>query len=338
MDIHKNARTTTWSRAEIIRQVREFGQSIRAVARTFHVTPKTARTWVRRADERLSDRSSRPHHVPGATPPELVGEVERLRRQRWTAVEIAARLQLGRSTVARIVQRLGLARLTALDPRPAVVRYERQRPGELVHLDVKKLGRIGRIGHRITGNRRRRVRGIGWEYVHVAVDDASRVAYVEVLPDERGATVAAFLRRALGWFRRHGIRVRSVMTDNAFAYLGRAFAGLCQLRGLRHLRTRPYTPRTNGKAERFIRTMLGQWAYGWPYASSRAREAALPRWLHYYNWHRPHMSLDGRPPITRVVTGGNLVRLHTSSPPSPPGGTPRTLPPGPLGQCRPPYR
>ena len=234
----------------------------------------------------------------------------RLRRQRWTSAEIATRLRLGRSTVARYLARRGLARLRGLEPPAPVQRYERAQPGELLHLDVKKLARIARVGHRITGDRTTRVRGVGWEYVHVAVDDASRLAYTEVLPDERGTTVAAFLWRALAWYRRHGIRAERVMTDNAFAYLGHAFQARCQVRGIRHLRTRPYTPRTNGKAERFIQTLLREWAYAQPYGSSQARQAVLPRWRHYYNWHRPHVSLDGRPPISRVLTGDNLMRLH----------------------------
>ncbi len=313
MNVHQNARTTPWSRAEIVRRVTARGQSLRAVALAFHVTPKTVRRWVARAaaGEGLHDRSCRPHTSPRATPPELRALVEQLRRQRWTSAEIAARLRLGRSTVARLLARRGLARLRALAPQPPVRRYEYARPGELVHLDVKKLGRIGQVGHRITGDRRHRVRGIGWEYVHVAVDDASRLAYVEVLPDETGATVARFLWRALAWFRARGVRVQRVMTDNAFAYLSRAFRGVCQARGVRPLRTRPYTPRTNGKAERLIRTLLTEWAYARPYPSSTARTAALPRWLHFYNWHRPHTSLEGRPPISRLADGDNLLRLHS---------------------------
>ncbi len=313
MDIHKNARTTPRSRAAIVERITTLGESIKGVARALGVCPKTVRKWVARAEAGadLADRSSRPHHLPTATPAELVAYVERLRRQRWTSAEIATHLRLGRSTVARYLQRQGLARLRALEPVVPVQRYERARPGELLHLDVKKLGRIGRVGHRITGDRTRRVRGIGWEYVHVAIDDASRVSYVEVLPDERGGTVAAFLWRALAWYRRYGIRIQRVMTDNAFAYLGRAFTALCQLRGVRHVRIRPYTPRTNGKAERFIQTLLREWAYALPYSSSRRRQAVLPRWLHYYNWHRPHASLEGRPPISRLLAGDNLVRLHT---------------------------
>jgi len=313
MDIHKNARTTPHSRAAIVQRITQLHESIKGVARAVGICPKTVRKWVARArsGDGLADRSSRPQHMPSATPAELVGHVERLRRQRWTSAEIAERLRLGRSTVARYLARRGLARLRALEPVRPVQRYERARPGELLHLDVKKLARIGRVGHRITGDRRVRTRGLGWEYVHVAVDDASRLSYTEVLPDERGSTVAAFLWRALAWYRRHGIRVQRVMTDNAFAYLGHAFQALCELRGIRHLRIRPYTPRTNGKAERFIQTLLREWAYGRPYGSSRARQAVLPRWLHHYNWHRRHASLDGRPPISRVRAGDNLVRLHS---------------------------
>jgi transposase InsO family protein len=313
MDIHKNARTTPHSRAAIVERITQLGESVTGVARAVGVCPKTVRKWVgrARAGSGLVDRSSRPEHMPTATPAELVAHVERLRRQRWTSGEIAERLRLGRSTVARYLARRGLARLRALEPAAPVQRYEHARPGELLHLDVKKLGRIGQIGHRITGDRRTRVRGIGWEYVHVAVDDASRLAYVEVLPDEGGSTVTAFLWRALAWYRRHGIRVRRVMTDNAFAYLGRAFTALCALRGLRHRRIRPYTPRTNGKAERFIQTLLREWAYVRPYHSSRARQVVLPRWLHYYNWHRRHASLHGRPPISRVLVRDNLMRLHS---------------------------
>lgn len=312
MDVHQNARTTPHSREKIVRRVLG-GESARSVAAAVGVCESTVRKWLARyrADGRagLRDRSCRPHHSPTATPRALVQWVDRLRRQRWTGAEIASRLRLGRATVARLLQRRGLARLAALEPPQPVQRYEWARPGDLVHLDVKKLGRIGRIGHRITGDRRSRVRGIGWEYVHVAVDDASRVVYVEVLGDEDGPTVTAFLWRALGWFRRHGIRVRRVLTDNAFAYGSHAFVELCQRQRLRPLRTRPYTPRTNGKAERFIQTLLREWAYRRPYATSAARTRALAGWLHYYNWHRRHSSLHGEPPVSRL-RAANLVRLH----------------------------
>ena len=204
-----------------------------------------------------------------------------------------------------------MARLRALEPAVPVRRYEWKQPGDLVHLDIKKLGRIGRVGHRITGDRRTRVRGIGWEYVHVAVDDATRLAYVEVLADEQGVTVTQFLWRALAWFRRVGIRVRRILTDNGSGYVSRAFAILCRTAGLRHRRTRPYTPRTNGKAERFIQTLLREWAYVRAYPSSARRQTALPHWVHHYNLRRPHASLHGRPPASRLARPDNLVRLHS---------------------------
>lgn len=227
--------------------------------------------------------------------------MERLRRQRWTGAQIAARLPLSRATVARLLQRCGLARLSALVPPVPVRRYEWAHPGDLLHLDVKKLGRIGRVGHRITGDPRSRVRGIGWEYIHVAVDDASRFVYVGVLGDEDAPTVTAFLWRALAWFRRHGIRVGRVMTDNAKAYGGHQFTALCERLRLRHFRIRPYTPRTNGKAERFIQTLLREWAYRRPYPTSASRSRALSAWLHYYNWHRRHSSLNGERPSVVYV-------------------------------------
>ena len=214
--------------------------------------------------------------------------------------QIARRLRMSRSTVAAVLERVGLPRLRDLEPPEPVVRYERKRAGELLHLDIKKLGRIEKIGHRITGDRRSRSRGAGWEYAHVAIDDASRLAYVEVLANEQADTTAGFLRRALIFFKRYGIRVERVMTDNGSAYVSHLFAALCRSQGIRHLRTRPYTPKTNGKAERFIQTLLREWAYARPYPSSRRRTMALPRWLSHYNHHRPHGSLGGNAPITRV--------------------------------------
>jgi transposase InsO family protein len=209
------------------------------------------------------------------------------------------------------LRRQGLARLRALEPPVPVQRYQWARPGDLVHLDVKKLGRISRVGHRITGDRRGRGRGQGWEFVHVAIDDASRLAYVEVLGDEGGATTTQFLWRARAWFRRHGIRVRRIMSDNGSGYVADRFARLCRSTGLRHLRIRPYTPRTNGKAERFIQTLLREWAYRRPYPSSRHRTEALPAWLYYYNWERRHGALHGRPPIRFLAAPNNLMAVHT---------------------------
>jgi transposase InsO family protein len=314
MDVHQNARSTPRSRAEIVRRVLTGQQPPARVAAAVGLSERTVRKWVARyqaeAEAGLRDRSCRPHHSPTATPPLLVAWVERLRRQRWTGAEIAAAVHLSPSTVARLLRRRGLARLRQLAPAAPIQRYQWAQPGDLVHLDVKKLGRIGRVGHRITGNRRTRVRGIGWEFVHVAVDDASRLAYVEVLGDEGGVTTTKFLWRALAWFRRHGVRVRRLLTDNGNGYVSDRFARLCRSAGLRHRRTRPYTPRTNGKAERFIQTLLREWAYRRPYPTSAARRDALPAWLYYYNWHRGHGALHGRAPITALAATDNLVAVH----------------------------
>jgi transposase InsO family protein len=316
MDIHKNARTTPHSRAEIVRRVRG-GEPAAQIAAAMCVSEPTVRKWLARheadGDAGLLDRSCRPQHRPWATPRALLGLIESLRRQRWTGAEIARALQLSPSTVARHLQRCGLARLRQLEPAPPSVRYQWAFPGDMLHLDVKKLGRIGRIGHRITGDRRRRVRGIGWEFVHVAVDDASRLAYVEVLGDEGAVTTTKFLWRALAWFRRHGIRVRRVLTDNGNGYRADRFARLCRSAGVRPRRTRPYTPRTNGKAERFIQTLLREWAYRRPYATSAERTAALAVWLYYYNWHRGHAALRGRAPINVLAAAerNNLLALHS---------------------------
>jgi transposase InsO family protein len=214
--------------------------------------------------------------------------------------QIAARLRMPHSTVARILNRAGISRLSALDPKEPIRRYERKRAGELLHIDVKKLARIRGIGHRITGDRSTRVRGIGWDIVHVCIDDASRLAYVEVLEDEKGPTSAGFLKRALAWYRSMSVRVRRVMTDNAFTYQSAAFQSVLATFRIRHLRTRPYRPQTNGKAERFIQTMLREWAYGRPYTSSAKRSRALRPWLRHYNYNRPHGSLGGDAPISRL--------------------------------------
>ena len=317
MNIHQHARTTPRSREALVQRVARGAESGRDIAEALGVSERTVRKWIHRYRTEgvagLQDRSCRPRRQPTATAPELLGWVLQLRQQRWPGAQIARALGLSRATVARYLQRLGLARLRALEPPGPVQRYEYTQPGGLVHLDIKKLGRIGRIGHRITGDRRRRVRGIGWEYVHVAVDDATRLAYVEVLPDEQGVTVTAFLWRALAWYRRLGIRVRRILTDNGSGYLSHVFAQLCGSVRLRHLRTRPYTPRTNGKAERFIQTLLREWAYIRPYHTSAERLTALPHWLHYYNVERRHASLHDRPPISRLPrsSADNLVRLHT---------------------------
>jgi transposase InsO family protein len=270
----------------------------------------------------LLDRSSAPKSIPQRTPDELVEAIVLLRRLRMTGAEIAFCLGMALSTVSAVLQRVGLGKLSRLEPPEPPNRYERRRPGELIHVDVKKLGRIrGGAGHRFTGRRHykqtrtdadgHRRETTGWEFVHVCVDDATRLAYVEVLADEKATTAIAFLKRALAFYRRHGIRVERVMTDNGSAYRSSIHAFACRAMGLRHLRTRPYRPRTNGKAERFIRTLLGGWAYGAIYGTSRERAAALDGWLWTYNHRRPHGSLNHKPPATRLAELNNLARPYT---------------------------
>jgi len=322
MDIHKNARLTPHSRAELARRVVAEGQTPKAVATAFGVCVKTVRKWVGRYTAEgaagLADRSSRPHRVHRPTPEPIMVEVEHMRRQRYTGKQIAAELRISPATVSRILKRLGLNRLSALEPAEPVRRYERAHPGELIHIDIKKLGKIDGIGHRITGdrtrqsNRRGRGEGIGWEYVHVCIDDASRIAFSKVLPDEKKESAVAFLKAAVAYYRSLGVTVERVMTDNGSCYKSFAFRDAVKQLGLKHIRTRPYTPKTNGKAERFIQTALREWAYAKAYTHSDGRTAELPIWLHRYNWHRPHGSLKAMTPISRLgLSGDNLLRLHT---------------------------
>ena len=286
------------------------------VARELGVSVRTVRKWVARYEAEgpagLVDRSSRPRHSPSRTPSATAVRIAELRRQRWTGAQIAAETGVSQATVSRILARLGLNRLKALDPAEPVRRYERQEPGELIHIDIKKLGRIATIGHRITGDRSRRGRGIGWEFAHVCIDDASRVAFAQVMPDERKHSATAFLTAAVAYYAGLGVRVERVMTDNGSCYRSRAFARACKKLGLRHIFTKPYTPKTNGKAERFIQTALREWAYATAFPNSDQRTAELPRWLHRYNWHRPHGSLKAATPISRLaLTEDNLLRLHS---------------------------
>lgn len=296
MNVHKNARTTPFVRA-LMAVRRAEGWSAAEIAEAHGVSVRTVYKWLARSS--AETRSSRPHKLANRLPERRIAEIAALRRQRMTGAAIARRLRLPRSTVAGWLQRLGMGRLKLLEPKPPVRRYERERAGELVHIDTKKLGRFHRIGHRIGGfeQGRKRSRGAGFELVHVAIDDATRLAYVEILPDDTGASAALFLERALDWFGALNITVERVMTDNGPAYLSNAFAAALQRRRLKHLRTKPYTPKTNGKAERFIQTLLREWAYAKPYASSNRRNAALPSFLARYNRKRPHASLQGRPPL-----------------------------------------
>lgn len=303
MDIHQHAKTTPSGRLLMVRRLAD-GWSVARVAAAFGVTARTVRKWQARhaaaGAAGLRDRSSRPHASPTRLGEASEAEILALRRQRLTGPAIARRLGRPVSTVGLVLRRHGLGRLAALDAKPEIVRYQRERPGELIHLDIKKLGRIDGVGHRITGDRTRRARGVGWDFLHVAIDDASRLAYTEILPDERKTSAVAFLERALAWFAGLGVTVERVMTDNGSAYVSHAFRQACEGAGLKHKRTRPYTPRTNGKAERFIQTSLREWAYLQAFASSAERTAAMHPWLHGYNRWRPHSALGGKPPLSRL--------------------------------------
>jgi transposase InsO family protein len=319
MDTHKNAPLTPKGREAMVRSVVEGRLSKAAAARQFNVTSKTVAKWIKRfraeGVDGLRDRSSRPHSLPSQTPVATCAAVEALRRQRYTGKQIAAEVGVSPATVSRILRRLGLNRLAALEPAEPIRRYEREHPGELIHLDIKKLGRIGSVGHRITGRYPgavNRHHGIGWEFVHVCIDDASRVAFVQVMADQRKESAVAFLEAAVTYYARLGIRIERVMTDNGSCYCSKSFRAACKRLGLRQIFTRPYTPKTNGKAERFIQTALREWAYAQAYQNSHQRTAELQIWLHRYNWHRPHGSLKANTPISRLgLAGNNLLRLHS---------------------------
>jgi transposase InsO family protein len=313
--LHRNARTCPRSRRLLVDRVLVGGWSLAAAAEAAGVSERTAWKWVdryrREGEAGLEDRSSAPASVPGRTPPDREQLILLLRELRFTSPEIAETVGMPLSTVGAVLARHGLGRLPRLAPEEPANRYERPRPGELVHVDVKKLGKIGRPGHRVNGDRTTRVRGIGWEFAHVAVDDATRLAYVEVLADEKAATAAGFLRRASAFFARYGIRVERVLTDNGSCYRALVHALACRALGIRHLRTRPYRPRTNGKAERFIRTLINGWAYGALYRTSSERTAALAGWLDWYNRLRPHRALGRKPPLTRLAEMNNVVGTNS---------------------------
>lgn len=316
MDIHKNARLTPHGRERLVNMVLS-GQTPQAAAIAGGVCPGTVRKWVGRfgAGGRagLHDRSSRPHRLRQPTPQPVIERIEALRRQRLTGKAIAAETGVSPATVSRVLKRLGLNRLSALEPAEPPRRYQRDRPGELIHIDIKKLGKFNRIGHRITGDRtgQSNSRGVGWEFVHVCIDDASRIAFSRVMKTERKGCAIAFLKAAVAYYRNLGITVERVMTDNGSCYKAFAFRRACKRLGLRHIRTKPYTPRTNGKAERFIQTALREWAYAKAYDTSQQRADELPYWMHHYNWHRPHGSIGSVPPISTLgLTGNNLLRLH----------------------------
>lgn len=316
MNNHKNARLTPHSRALLVQRIERDGLPVREAAAACGVSPRTAYKWLGRHRDHgvagLENRSSRPLGHPNATAPEVREQVVVLRRQRRSYRWIGLDLSLSVSTVGRIAKQSGINRLCALAPAPEIKRYNRERAGEMIHLDIKKLARFNAPGHRVTGQPRKDSKGIGWEYVHVAIDDASRISYSSIWPNETSRSACKALIEALRYYRSLGIGVERVLTDNGPCYRCRRFATLCRRLGIKHKRTRPYRPQTNGKAERFIQTALREWAYARSYANSRSRADHLPIWQHQYNWHRPHSSLDYKTPISSLgINVNKVVELHT---------------------------
>ena len=316
MDVHKNARLTPKGRGEMVRRVLA-GEAVPTVAAAFSTTVKTVSKWVSRflaeGSGGLEDRSSRPRRLRQPTPPEVVEQIIALRRRRLCGQQIAKETGVSPATVSRTLRAVRLSRARDLDPPAPVVRYERQAPGEMIHIDIKKLGRFEKPGHRVTGDRtgQSNSRGVGWEFVHVSIDDHSRVAFSQIHPDETKASAVPFLKAAVAYYASLGVTVSRVMTDNGSCYKSHAFRDACRDLGLKHIRTKPYTPKTNGKAERFIQTSLREWAYAQTYDSSDHRAVQLPAWLHRYNWHRPHGGIKSQTPISRLgLDRDNLLRLH----------------------------
>jgi transposase InsO family protein len=316
MDYHHHARLTIYRREELARNVLQGRLSLNSAATEFKLSRQSAAKWVRRfraeGQSGLRDRSSRPRRSPRSTTAELIAQVERLRRERWTGVRIAQTTGLSRATVSRILTRLKLNKTCMLEPQIPIVRYEHPAPGDLLHIDIKKLARIHKPGHRLTGNPQDETRGAGWEFLYVAIDDHSRIAFTALLPDEKATSSSAFLRQAVAYFAQLGIQVRRVMTDNGPCFCSLLFTQACRDLALKHLRTRIYTPRTNGKAERFIQTAIREWAYARLYQNSAERLRHLAPWIHQYNWHRPHTALNQKPPISRSGLDVNNLLTHHS--------------------------
>lgn len=314
MNSHKHARLTPKGRALLVCRVLDEGWTVADASLAAGVSKRTGYKWLARfkaeGEPGLLDRSSRPRHCPRGLSVEERASLEALRRQRWPLWRIAMQAGRGVATVSRCMKRLGLSRLKSLEPPEPVVRYERACAGELLHIDTKKLGRIDGVGHRITGDRtKNHNRGIGWDMVHLAIDDHSRVSFAQVLPDEKAVSCVQFLRQAVAYYASLGVRIERVMTDNGTGYKN-TFKAACDELGIRHIKTRPYTPKTNGKAERFVQTSLREWAYARPYVSSAQREAVLQPFLHRYNWHRPHSALNRQPPMSRIPAVSNLLELN----------------------------
>jgi transposase InsO family protein len=313
MNSHKHARLTPKGRALLVERVLDEGWTVADASRAAGVSRRTTYKWIARfraeGTDGLFDRSSKPHSSPTVTTSRKRRRFEQLRRKRWPLWRIAQDQGSSLATVSRCMKRVGLSRLKSLDPVQAVVRYERETPGELLHLDTKRLGKIDGVGHRITG-KRRRVRGTGWEFAHLAIDDHSRMAFAAVIDDETAESCCRFLREAVSSYSKFDVQITSVMTDNGGGYISKAFKATCTDLGLRHIRTKPYTPKTNGKAERFVQTSLREWAYVRPYRSSAERTAALQPFIHHYNWHRPHSALAYQPPMIRIPAVNDLMKLN----------------------------
>ncbi len=316
MNVHKNARLTPKGRELLIERL-ERGENPNDVAGAMGVSLRTVYKWRRRYHDgglaALRDRSSQPHRSPARTSDAGEATVVTLRKQKRTYDRIAEQTGLSRSTVARILLRHGLNRWRDLEPAEPVIRYERESPGEILHMDIKKLGKFNRMGHRVTGDRHGQssTRGIGWEFVHVAIDDHSRIAFSQVLESEKKHDATAFLIAAVAWYKSLGIRIQRLMTDCGSCYRSKAFNKVCQALAIKHIYTKPYTPKTNGKAERFIQSSLREWAYAQAYHTSDQRKQELPYWLHHYNWHRPHAGIKRKSPISRAGCDvNNLSRLH----------------------------
>jgi transposase InsO family protein len=325
MNVHKNARLTPLGRERLVQAMRS-GQTPQSAARLAGVCPRTARKWLARFKVEgvagLQDRSSRPKRLRKPISETAAARIVALRRERRTGKHIAREIGVSPATVSRVLKRAGLSRMKDLEPAEPARRYERKAPGELLHLDIKKLGRFRQTGHRITGDRRKQSSrrgarggekwGSGWEYVHVAIDDHSRLAFVDVHPNEQASSAVAHLRAAVAWYKKLGVVIARVMTDNGACYISRDFAKACRDLKIRHIRTKPYTPKTNGKAERFIQTALREWAYARAYNTSDERARDLSLWSHLYNWHRPHGGIKDQTPISRLGKNrDNLLRLHS---------------------------
>ena len=317
MNVHKNARLTPKGREGMVRMVVDLGISKTAVARQYNTTIRTVSKWVNRylehGVEGLQDRSSRPKSSPRQTPLVICDAVEALRRKRRTQDHIARELGISAATISRILKRRGISLLSQLEPKKIRPRYERETPGEIIHIDIKKLNRFDRPGHRITGDRRGQgnIRKLGSDYVHVAIDDRSRVAYSDIFPDQKKTSAVAHLKAAVDYYKSLGVTVTRVMTDNGGCYKSFAFRDACAALRIKHIRTKPFTPQTNGKAERFIQTTIREWAYATEYEDSEQRKSDLPGWLHHYNWHRPHSAVNKKPPISRLdLNGNNLLQSH----------------------------